>query len=131
MTSLSIAPEDEGGSAYGKTVSELQSGIQISADNKISGTLYWVKNFTGYSPVDNSGNFLALKVDYPEEAETEVTIIGGTTKNLKMPKGDHQLVVKVKDAAAQKIQIGITTEGKTGSVTYDLSGLTLKPDEAA
>lgn len=89
-----------------------------------------MKDFTAFSPTDNNGNFLALKVDYPKGAEVKVTIIGGTTKDLKMPEDDHQLVVKVKDASSQKIKIDITTDGKTGSVTYDLSGLTLNPDEA-
>lgn len=86
----------------------------------------YVTGYTGYSRTDNNGNFLALKVEYPEDAEVKVTIIGGNTKDKKIPKSDHQLVVKVKDQNTQKIKLDITKGGNTGSVTYDLSGLTLQ-----
>ena len=127
MTSLSVSPEDAEGTALGVTVSELQEGISITG-TKISGTLNYKKGFEAFDKTDNSGNFLVLKVEYPEDAEVKFTLEGGSTRDKKFPKGDHQLVVKVKDASSQKLKIDITKGGKTGSVTYDLSGLTLKPD---
>lgn len=113
--------------AYGQKVSALQEGIKISPENKISGTLHYVKNYTGFSHTDNNGNFLALHIDYSDDAEVKTTVIGGTTKDQKLPKGDHLLVTKVKDSSYQKIKLDITKDGQTESVTYDLSGLDLEP----
>lgn len=124
MTALAVSPEDDEGTALGVTVSELQTGVTITGE-KISGTLHHKDNFEAFSKTDNSGYFLALKVEYPEDAEVKFTLIGGSTKDKKFPKGDHQLVVKIKDAASQKLKIDITKGGETGSVTYDLSGLQL------
>lgn len=127
MTALSVTPEDGGGTAYSKSVSDLQENISISRQNKISGRLKYVKGYTGFSSTDNDGNFLALKIEYPEDATVKITLIGGSTKDKAIPRGDHLLVTKVKDAATQKIKLDITKGDKTGSVTYDLSGLTLDP----
>ena len=124
MTALAVSPEDDEGTALGVTVSELQTGVTITGE-KISGTLHRKDNFEAFSKTDNSGYFLALKVEYPEDADVQFTLIGGSTKDKKFPKGDHQLVVKIKDAASQKLKIDITKGGETGSVTYDLSGLQL------
>lgn len=125
MTSLSIKPEDEGGDALGKTVSELQTGVTIAGLN-ISGTLHKQTGFTAFDPKNADGHFLVLHVDYPEDAEIKFSVVGGTTKDKKM--GDHQLIVKVKDAASQKIKFDITKDGATSSATYDLSGLVLDGD---
>ena len=127
MTSLSIKPEDEGGDALGKTVSELQTGVTIAGLN-ISGTLHKQTGFTAFDPKNADGHFLVLHVDYPEDAEVKFTLEGGSTKDKKFPKNDHQLVVKIKDAASQKLKLDITRDGATGSVTYDLSGLVLDGD---
>lgn len=130
MTALVVSPEDDGGSAYSVPVSELQKGISITG-NKISGTLMQKDNFTGFSKSDNSGYFLVLKVEYPEDAEVKFTLEGGSTKDKKFPKNDHQLVVKISSKDTQKLKIDITKGGKTGSITYDLTGLTLQASEAA
>ena len=111
MTSLSIKPEDEGGDALGKTVSELQTGV-IIAGLKISGTLHKQEEYPGFSKTDNSGHFLVLKVDYPEDAEVKFSVVGGTTKDKKMGE----------------IKFDITKDGATSSATYDLSGLVLDGD---
>lgn len=126
MSALDVTPEDAGGSAYGVTVSELQENIRIDGKS-ISGTLHYKKGFTGFSKSDNDGNFLVLKVDYPEGAEMKFTLVGGSTKDKKIPAGDHQLVLKIKDAQSQKLKIDITNDGQSGSVTYDLTGLILDP----
>lgn len=123
MTALAVSPEDDEGTALGVTVSELQTGVTIAGE-KISGTLHRKDNFEAFSKTDNSGHFLVLKVEYPEDAQVKLTVVGGTTKDKKMD--DHQLIVKVKDAATQKIKLDITKGGETGSITYDLSGLTLE-----
>lgn len=124
LASLEVAAESETAKAYDKPVSDLQKNIRI-VDNVVYGTLKYVEGYTGFSAEDNTGNFLALKVDYPEDATVKFTVEGGTTKDKEFPKGDHQLVVKVKDAKAQKIKLTITHKEKTGTITYDLSGLTL------
>lgn len=67
-----------------------------------------------------------LNIGYPDDATVKVTIVGGATKDMVIPRGDHQLVVKIKDAQKQKIKLDITRNGDTGSITYDLSGLVLE-----
>lgn len=108
-------------------MSELQSGISISNSRKISGTLHYKSGFTAFDPKNSDGNFLALKVNYPDDADAKFTVVGGVTKDKKLD-GDHQLVVKVKNAASQKIKIDVTKDGSSTSATYDLSGLTLEPE---
>ena len=119
-----MAAESEAATAYNKPVKELQENIRI-IDNVVYGTLKHVDEYPGFSAGDNTGNFLALKVDYPEDATVKVTVEGGATKDKEFSKGDHQLVVKVEDAKTQKIKLAITHKEKTGTITYDLSGLTL------
>lgn len=117
-----MTPESGESDAYGETVSNLQQNVQIDG-TKISGTLLHKEGYTGFSKTDNTGNFLALKVEYPENAEVKVTIVGGSTSGKKMT--DHQLVTKVANKE-QKIQLDVTQNGESGTVTYDLSGLELK-----
>lgn len=128
MTTLSVTPEDGEGQAYGKTVSELQEGIEIS-DGKISGTLHYVKGYTGFAPTDNDGNFIALKLEYPEDATMKCEVVNGTAGEKTIPKGDHSLVCKIADKDTQKIKLTIEKDGQSDSVTYDLSGLTLEEDD--
>lgn len=108
-------------------MSELQSGITISNSKTISGTLHYKTGFTAFDSKNSDGNFLALKVDYPDGADVKFTVIGGTTKDKKFPPGEHQLVVRVKDASSQKIKIDVTKDGSSTSTTYGLSGLKLEP----
>lgn len=109
-------------------MSDLQSGITISKSGKISGTLHYKTGYTAFDPKNSDGNFLALKVGYPDGADVKFTVVGGTTKDKKFPPGDHQLVVRVKNAANQKIKIDVTKDGSSTSTTYDLSGLELEPE---
>lgn len=125
MKSLAVEPEGDGETVYGVRVSELQSGITIK-DSKISGTLLYKKGYTGFDSKNGDGNFLALKVNYPDDAEVKTSVIGGTTKDKKLPAHDHLLVTKVANNK-QKIKLEITQGKYSDWVIYDLSGLTLNP----
>jgi len=49
----------------GKTLSDLQDGISVDNDGRITGTLHYVEGYTGFSsdPERQSGYFLALHLD--------------------------------------------------------------------
>lgn len=110
------------------TVSELQQEISIEG-TKISGTLLNKSEFVDFSndPAEQEGHYLVLKVEYPEDATAKFSVLGGKTKDKPFPKGDHQLVVLVSDEKKQRIRIDITRGDYTGTIIYDLSGLTLSP----
>lgn len=109
-------------------MSELQQDIRIEG-TKISGTLLHKSEFIAFSndPTEQEGHYLVLKVEYGEDETAKFSVIGGKTQNKPFPPGDHQLVVLVSDAQKQKIRLDITRGDYTGTVIYDLSGLTLSP----
>lgn len=101
------------------------------ASDKISGTLHYVKGYTEFSgvPAEQEGNYLALKVEYDEDTTVKTTLIGGTTKDKTLPKGDHLLVTRVTNKDTQSIKLVAEKAGsETTTTTYSLTGLTLESD---
>lgn len=131
MNALSIEPESAGSDALGKQVSELQDSIVISG-KKITGTLHYVKSYTGFSQdtSEQNGNYLVFKVNAPADATVKFKIIGGKSGEKTLPADDHQVILKIA-ATTQKPWFSITYKGETGSVEFDLSGLKLETDDAA
>lgn len=67
-----MIPKTSTDDVYGKTVSELQNGIQISESNVISGTLNYVTGYTGFNSTkveEQSSNYLALDYKRPNYFE--------------------------------------------------------------
>lgn len=128
MISLSVKPEDGEANLLGKTVNELQSDISIS-DNVISGTLHYVTGYTGFngSVVDEqSGNYLALKIDTDaENAETTVELVGGTKGPVTLDE-DMNIVLLIKDKDTQSVKVTVSKDEDVVSETYTLTGLTLE-----
>ena len=112
--------------AYGKTVSELQSNIQISG-TAISGTLNYVTGYTGFNgadPTEQKGNFLALDFSAePFPSPCTVELVGGKKGPVTLTSDDHFCVFRVTSNSTQSIKL--TANG--GTKTFTLTGLTLTP----
>lgn len=105
----------------------MQSGIVIG-DSKITGTLHYVTGYTDFSsePTEQSGNYLALKIDtVPDDATTTVEVVGGTKGPVTLDE-DKNIVLLIKNKDSQSIKIRSTKDGMSPiEKTYNLSGLTL------
>ena len=116
---------------FGKAVDDLQSGIVIG-DSEITGTLHHVTGYTGFSsePTEQSGNYLALKINtIPNDATTTVEVVGGTKGPVTLDE-DKNIVLLIKNKDTQSIKIISTKEGMSPiEKTYGLSGLTLESAE--
>ena len=112
---------------FGKTVNDLQSNV-IIGDSEITGTLNYVTGYTDFSsePTEQSGNYLALKIDtVPNDATTTVEVVGGTKGPVTLDE-DKNIVLLIKNKDTQKIKI-TSTKDRLPDIekTYSLRGLTL------
>lgn len=132
LTSLTASAEIPSGVAsnlFGKSVTDLQTGVTIGTDS-ITGTLKYVSDYTGWSPgnvSEQSGNYLALYFDVP--GVEGVTYTAELTNGIKGPvtlDSDQTVVFRIDNKDTHKVKITATKQG-LGSVTkvYSLSGLTL------
>ena len=129
--SITVSPITGNDDLFGKKAADLQSNIVI--DNKamaVSGTLKHVTGYTGFSSKveEQSGNYIALNIDpasgFPETMTVEVK--NGTSGPSKLTSADHQVVLKIKDAATQGIIVKATNNGAEVTKEYKLTGLTLQ-----
>ena len=128
MISLTVKAVDGGTNKYGKQVSELQTGITID-DDSISGTLNNVIGFTGFNASDESeqsGHYLALEVEIPDEATVTTQLINGKNGPVDMTE-DGFCVYRITDNDNQQIKFTVTKGSDSTEKVYDLSGLTLNP----
>ena len=107
-------------------VSELQSGVSVSRNDAITGTLKYIS--TGALPARwGAGNFLALKFkNIPGNATSckvglDPSQSSGLVEIIDDP--DRNGTFKITDAANQKFVIETTINGSVYRQEYDLSGL--------
>lgn len=127
--SLSVKPEDEEAVLFGKTVNELQSDVVVS-DDEVTGTLKYVDGYVDFSSnvSEQSGNYLALKIEAePAEAETVVELVGGTKGPVTLDD-DMNIVLLIKNKDTQSIKVTTTHNEESVTKTYGLSGLTLETE---
>ena len=127
--SLSVSPEDGGANLFGKTVNELQSDVVVS-DDEVTGTLKYVDGYVDFSSnvSEQSGNYLALKIEAePAEAETVVELVGGTKGPVTLDD-DMNIVLLIKNKDTQSIKVTTTHNEESVTKTYGLSGLTLETE---
>ena len=127
--SLSVKPEDGEAVLFGKTVNELQSDVVVS-DDEVTGTLKYVDGYVDFSSnvSEQSGNYLALKIEAePAEAETVVELVGGTKGPVTLDD-DMNIVLLIKNKDTQSIKVTTTHNEESVTKTYGLSGLTLETD---
>ena len=127
--SLSVKPEDGEAGLFGKTVNELQSDVVVS-DDEVTGTLKYVDGYVDFSSnvSEQSGNYLALKIEAePAEAETVVELVGGTKGPVTLDD-DMNIVLLIKNKDTQSIKVTTTHNEESVTKTYGLSGLTLETE---
>ena len=100
------------------------------ADGKITGTLKYVDDYTGFSgdPAMQSGNFLAVKfsdID-PNATSVMVGIEPGTPAVDIIPDPDKNGVFRILNPTTNKLVIRVSDGTHTETQTFDLSGLTLE-----
>lgn len=120
--------------AYGKSVSDLQSNVTINSDKKIDGTLKYVKNYTGFSSKteEQSGNYLALDfsdnwLSDNDPTSFSVELVGGTSGPKTLTDSDSFCVFRVTDPKTQTIKVSSTDSTGTTTVSYILTDLVLEP----
>lgn len=122
---LNVEPEDDDEEILGKYVSALQESVSVGKTS-ISGTLKWVTGYTGFSSkqAEQSGNYLALKVEDSEDATTTVELVGGTSgpKTLDV---DKNVVLRITNKSTQSVRVTSVKDGITTTKNYGLSGLRL------
>lgn len=125
MISLTVAAMDGKTDAYKKTVEDLQSDVVIG-ETGISGTLKYVTEYTGFSSKadEQSGNYLALKVEVPEGAEVTTELVNGKKGSVNLSK-DKFCVYRISDKDKQKIKFTVSVNEESVTKTYDLTGLVL------
>ena len=127
--SLSVKPEDGEAVLFGKTVNELQSDVVVS-DDEVTGTLKYVDGYVDFSSSvsEQSGNYLALKIEAePAEAETVVELVGGTKGPVTLDD-DMNIVLLIKNKDTQSVKVTTTHNKESITKTYGLSGLTLETE---
>ena len=127
--SLSVKPEDGEAVLFGKAVNELQSDMVV-ADDEVTGTLKYVNGYVDFSSntSEQSGNYLALKIEAePAEAETVVELVGGTKGPVALDD-DMNIVPLIKNKDTQSIKVTTTHNEESVTKTYGLSGLTLETE---
>ena len=127
--SLFVKPEDGESVLFGKAVNELRSDVVVS-DDEVTGTLKYVDGYVDFSSnvSEQSGNYLALKIEAePAEAETVVELVGGTKGPVTLDK-DMNIVLLIKNKNTQSIKVTTTHNEESVTKTYGLSGLTLETE---
>lgn len=127
--SLSVKPEDGEAVLFGKAVNELQSDMVV-ADDEVTGTLKYVNGYVDFSSntSEQSGNYLALKIEAePAEAETVVELVGGTKGPVALDD-DMNIVLLIKNKDTQSIKMTTTHNEESITKIYGLSGLTLETE---
>ena len=119
--SLSVKPEDGEAVLFGKAVNELQSDMVV-ADDEVTGTLKYVNGYVDFSSntSEQSGNYLALKIEAePAEAETVVELVGGTKGPVALDD-DMNIVLLIKNKDTQSIKVTTTHNGESITKIYGL-----------
>ena len=127
--SLSVKPEDGEAVLFGKTVNELQSDVVVS-DDEVTGPLKYVDGYVDFSSnvSEQSGNYLALKIEAePAEAETVVELVGGTKGPVTLDD-DMNIVLLIKNKDTQSIKVTVDDGEDSATKTYGLTRLTLETE---
>lgn len=102
----------------------------VVSDDEVTGTLKYVDGYVDFSSSvsEQSGNYLALKIEAePAEAETVVELVGGTKGPVTLDD-DMNIVLLIKNKDTQSIKVTTTHNKESITKTYGLSGLTLETE---
>ena len=102
-----------------KQAKDIQTGIQVSDDNKVTGTSNYVEDIEN---AGGEGNYLVLEFPQAKNAKNKVVCSyeGGSPTTLST--NDYQYLIKLKE----KKPVTITITGEVEATrTLDLTGVTL------
>ena len=114
----------------GKIVTDLQDEVTVSG-NTISGTLAYIDDYTGFSgdPTEQVGHFLAVKCTADEGDTIVLDLIGGNHGPVTLDE-DGICIIRISNKDTQKLKyIATSADGSTETRVYNLTGLTLAPEE--
>ena len=114
---------------FGKTVSDLQSGVVIGSTG-ITGSLKYIDDYTGFSskPDEQSGNYLAIHAEDSKADSITAELVGGTKGPVTLDS-DGLIVFRIANKNTQSIQIKSYKDGAVKDVkNYSLTGLTLEAE---
>lgn len=115
---------------FGKLASELQENVEI-ANNAITGKLLYVTDYTGFSSKveEQSGNYLAIKVEAVAGATITVELINGTLGHPVTLDSDGMIVLRIADVSTQSIRVVATKGTVSETQNYAISDLVLDTEE--
>lgn len=102
----------------------------VVSDDEVTSTLKYVDGYVDFSSnvSEQSGNYLALKIEAePAEAETVVELVGGTKGPVTLDD-DMNIVLLIKNKDTQSIKVTTIHNEESVTKTYGLSGLTLETE---
>lgn len=106
---------------WGKTVSDLQSGISVGK-NSISGTLKYIADYSSAFPEElDSGNYLAIHAYVPDVEDVTITV--KVTNPVTLDE-DGIAVLRIADKSSQTVTVVASKEGYPSMTReFSLSGL--------
>lgn len=83
--------------------------------------------YTGFSgnEAEQSGNYLALKMDSDESATITVELIGGTVGHPITLDEDRNIVIRITNPRTQSLEVVATVDNESVTKRYSLAGLLL------
>lgn len=125
---LVVEGEDGANEWLGKTVSDLQSNINVNSDY-ITGTLHYVTGFTQFSDraSEQQGNYIALHFEAETGATTTVELVGGKSGPVTLDS-DMIWIGRITDTDKQTIKVSTTKNGSTVTKIYGLQRLNCETD---
>ena len=123
--------EAQTANVLGKLVSELQSSDVTVGDSEITGTLHYVTGYTGFhgsDPLEQEGNFLALKIDASsvDGVTTVVELVGGTKGPVALD-ADMNIVLHIQNKNTETVKVSRKKGALSEDKVYTLKNLTLEP----
>ena len=113
---------------FGKTVSDLQSGITVGS-KAISGTLKYVADYSSaYGTGEDSGNYIVLHAEVPDTEDVTITVevVNGVHGPQTLDE-DGIAICRITDKNSQKIRFVARKTGyESVTKTFTLLGLTLQ-----
>lgn len=117
----------------GKIASDLQSNVIIGDDNIISGKLFYVEDYTGFSSniSEQEGNYLALHADAAvlkgdDNAVITCELLGGQSGKKTLDE-DGLIVLRITNGSYQSVSFTATSGKDSVTKVYKLTGLELVP----
>lgn len=126
LTGLSLSADIETGvDLLGKDVTDLQGEVSIDVNNRITGTLAYIDDYTGFSgdPAEQVGHYIAVKATAGTGAVITAQVIGGDHGPVTLDE-DGILIARIKNTR-QKLKFTATVGNVTDELVYTLDGLTL------